>query len=972
MKRTTYSRLLAIWAVFMLITYQGFGQGQTIVSGQVSDAETGEPLIGVNIIVKGKVLGTVTDIQGNYRLKVNSAPPLTLVYSIVGFEPQELVITDAVSEGINVQMSEQVLLGQEVVVSASRVEENILQSPVSIEKMDILEIRNTASDDYYKSIGNLKGVDVTTSSINFTIINSRGFNGTGNTRFVQLIDGMDSQAPALNFPVGNLNGPTELDVETLEYIPGASSALYGPNAFNGILLVNSKNPFQYQGLSAMAKFGLNHFNGNSLEPENPQPMYTAAIRYAKAFNNKFAFKVNLSYSQAEDWYGTDLSDRFPERGPSDFGAAVPPGGEGLYADLPDNVLSTYYQNPGANLVHGYGDDAAIAMPLVGFNAEDQLRAAGYGPYIDEGDIPNVVVARTPYLEESVVDYGAENFKANAALHYRFSDRLEGIANWNYGFGTTVYTGAQRYSLSNFNISQYKLELRSDNFFVRGYTTQERSGDSYIADFLALQVNNSWQSNPDWFGTYLGGYLGYLEQSGIAPGTSTAQQRQAAHWAARQIADQGRLLPGTAGFEEAADQIRDEVIPQGAKFDDATNLWHGEAQYDFKNITDALELQVGASYRLYELNSNGTIFADSAGNDITIQEYGGYMQAGKRMFDDKFKLTGSVRYDKNENFDGQVNPRISGVYTLGEGTHNIRASYQTGFRIPTTQGQHINLSTGAFRLIGGLPQYYEAYDIFNNAYTARSVNTYIAAVADSGTTAALVDPANIALLERAEFDPVKPEQVRAYEIGYKGLFNNNLLIDFAYYYNRYDDFIAQVQVRKASGDVAVNAINAQSLLSGSDQNTFQTYTNVDQSISAQGAVFGLTYSLMDGYSFDVNYNWNRLNDADALVEQGFLAEFNTPEHKFNIGFGNRKVTDRFGFKVTYRWQEEFLYESSFAQGIVPAVGTFDAQLSYKLPDMKSIVKIGGSNLLNERYVLNYGGPNIGAIYYVSITFDELMN
>ncbi|MGB3179759.1 MAG: TonB-dependent receptor [Cyclobacteriaceae bacterium] len=972
MKRTTRCRLLALWAVFMLFTFQGFGQGNTVVSGQVTDAETGEALIGVNIIVKGKVLGTVTDLNGNYKLSVNSAPPLVLVYSIVGFAPQEIAITEATSEGIDVRMSEQAMLGQEVVVSASRVEENILQSPVSIEKMDILEIRNNASDDYYKGIANLKGVDVTTSSINFTIINSRGFNGTGNTRFVQLIDGMDAQAPALNFPVGNLNGPTELDVETLEYIPGASSALYGPNAFNGILLVNSKNPFQYQGLSAMGKFSMNHFNGNSLEPENPQPMYTAAIRYAKAFNDKFAFKVNLSYSQAEDWHGTDLTDRFPERTPGDFGRAVPAGGEGLYTDLPDGVLETYFQNPGANLVHAYGDDAAISLPLVGFSAEQQLRAAGLGPYIDAGDIPNLTVARTPYLERSVVDYGAENFKANAALHYRFTDKLEGIANWNYGYGTTVYTGAQRYSLSNFNISQYKLELRSDNFFVRGYTTQERSGDSYIADFLALQVNNGWSNNSEWFGTYLGSYLGYLAQNGIAPGGSNAQQRQAAHWAARLSADQGRLLPGSEDFEELSDEIKSNVIPNGAKFDDATNLYHGEAQYDFKNITDALELQVGASYRLYELNSNGTIFADSAGNDITIQEYGGYMQAGKRLFDDKFKLTGSVRYDKNENFDGQVNPRISGVYSAGEGAHNFRGSYQTGFRIPTTQGQHINLSTGAFRLIGGLPEYYEAYGIFDNAYTGRSVNEYVAAVAEAGTTEALLNPANLALLERADFDPVKPEQVRAYEVGYKGLFNNNLLIDLAYYYNRYDDFIAQVQVRKASGDLSVNPINAQSLLSGNDQNTFQTYTNVEQSISSQGAIVGFTYNLLDGYNIEANYNWNRLNDAAELQEQGFLAEFNTPEHKYNISFGNRKLTDNLGFKLTYRWQDEFLYEASFAQGTVPSVGTFDAQVSYKLSDIKSVLKVGGSNLLNERYVLNYGGPNLGAIYYVSITFDELLN
>ncbi|MFN7838286.1 MAG: TonB-dependent receptor, partial [Bacteroidota bacterium] len=103
-----------------------------------------------------------------------------------------------------------------------------------------------------------------------------------------------------------------------------------------------------------------------------------------------------------------------------------------------------------------------------------------------------------------------------------------------------------------------------------------------------------------------------------------------------------------------------------------------------------------------------------------------------------------------------------------------------------------------------------------------------------------------------------------------------------------------------------------------------------------------------------------------------AEFNTPEHKFNLGFGNRKLTDKIGFNVNYRYQNAFLWESTFAQGIVPEVGVVDAQVSYKLKNLKSMVKIGGSNLTNERYVLNYGGPTLGAVYYVSITFDELMN
>lgn len=953
--------------LFILVfSLQTFAQSPVTVTGKVTDQETGEPLVGVNILQQGTLNGTITNFDGQFTLKVNDQPPFTLIFSSVGYQRKPVEISSiSQADNLKVTLSEAYIMRDEVVVSASRVEESILESPVTIEKMGILDIRQTASDNYYKAIGNLKGVDVSSSSINFQIINARGFNSTGNTRFMQLIDGMDTQAPALNFPIGNLNGPSELDVESVELIPGASSALYGPNAFNGVLLINSKSPFMYQGLSAMAKIGVNHIGNTGADPA---PMYEGSIRYAKAFNNRVAFKVNFSYSQAEDWHGTNFDDLATQRQPDSF---------------------TF--NPGADLVHTYGDAAAVPLPLVGFSLESTIRNMGLGDYM--GDIPNTVVARTPYEEQYLVDYGAENFKANAALHYRLTDRLEAIYNFNYGYGTSVYTGANRYSLKNFNISQHKLELRGTNFFLRGYTTQERSGDSYIADFSALLINREWalanagllnpatgetepgvnlsQGDGIWFGTYTLNYLGYLAGNGIAPGAANPQQQMSAHQAARNAADAGRYAPGSPEFNRAKERYQGNVIPNGSKFDDATNLYHFEGQYDLASEIDFLDVQVGGSYRLFELNSNGTIFADSAGNDITIAEYGGYVQASKKVLEDKLKLIGSLRYDKNENFEGQFNPRIAAVYTVAD-DHNFRLSYQTGFRIPTTQAQHINLNVGAFRILGGLPQYAEAYNVYDNAYNMDAVNQFISSVADAGTTSAVLNPTLLQQLETGRvlsLDPVIPEKVRSYEIGYKSLINNKLDIDLVYYYNQYQDFIALTQVRKAAGDISVNPINALTLLSGNPDNTFQVYTNMDRQVSSQGAALGLNYGLPKGYTIGGNYNWNKFNDN---LGEGFLNDFNTPEHKVNLMFGNRKLLDKLGFNVTWRWQDAFMWESSFAIGKVESFQTVDAQLSYKFDNLKTILKVGGSNIFNNKYTFNYGGPTIAGIYYVSLTFDELLN
>ncbi|MFC0261075.1 TonB-dependent receptor [Fontibacter flavus] len=952
--KSVWQTLILLFVVVIIGATEVHAQSTTI-SGRVTEDITKETLVGVNIIVKGRIIGTVTDLDGRFRLTVNQAPPFTLVFSMVGFSSKEVEITQSTSN-LEVVMSEQTMLGQEVVVSASRVEESILQSPVSIEKMDILSIRETAADNYYKGIANLKGVDVTSSSINFQIINARGFNSTGNTRFVQLTDGMDTQAPALNFPIGNLNGPSELDVESVEFIPGAASALYGPNAFNGILLVNSKNPFEYQGLSAFYKQGVNHINGREGEPSSPRPMYEGSIRYAKAFNNKFAFKLNFSYMQATDWHGTDQTDLSRR----------------AQGDLPFN--------PGANRVHVFGDEVANNIGLLRNVAavQQQANALGLGGYLNS--IPDQVVSRTGYDERFLVDYGAKNIKFNGALHYRITDKAELSYTMNYGAGTSVYTGAQRYSLRNFEINQHKVELKGSNFFLRSYVTTENSGESYIADLTGVNINNQWKDNSLWFAQYTLGYMGALAQQGVAPGSfGNTQQQAAAHNAARGVADQGRWMPGSPEFNNAAANIKNQFIPQGSLFNDKSRMFMAEGQYDFSNQIDFMDLQVGAQYRVYDLRSNGTIFADVEGNDITIAEYGAFAQAAKRIFNDKLKLTGSIRYDKNENFDGQFSPRISGVFT--QKNHNFRLSYQTGFRMPTTQGQHIDLNVVSARLIGGLPFYREKYDIFNNAYSLASVNRYIAAV---GAGASPVAPAATALLEPVTSLPaLRPEQVQSIEVGYKSLLaDNKLMFDFAYYYNIYNDFITQTAVRKAPGPIfpvpanaeqlAINALNAPTLLTPittpGSENTFQTYTNlVGQEVRAHGLAFGMMYNLPKNYTFSGNYNFNRLITE---IGEEFLSEFNTPEHKFNLIFGNRKLTKNLGFNVAYRYQTGFRWESSFAIGDVPAVGTVDAQMSYRVSSLKSIVKFGGSNILNNRYILNFGGPTIGAIYYVSITFDEL--
>ena len=320
-------------------------------------------------------------------------------------------------------------------------------------------------------------------------------------------------------------------------------------------------------------------------------------------------------------------------------------------------------------------------------------------------VPNIPVSRTGFIERDLVDYNTKSFKTNVGLHYRINEKVEMIGQVNYGFGTTVYTGAARYSLRNFNITEAKWELKGDNFNVRAYTTQERSGQSYASGLSAVSMLNEINPHTTWFGQYVGAFV---------QARSAGQAEADAHLTARGVADKGMPAEGSDAVQNLAKKYNEmNIVDGGGAFADKSNMYHLEGYYNFKNEIKFMDLSVGANVRKYQLRSNGTLFSDQKdgrNGTIGINEFGGFIQAAKGMFADHFKLSASMRYDKNENFDGQFTPRVSGVFTFGE--HNFRLSYQSGFRIPTTQNQYIDLKTASGTLIGGLPEFDSRYNLAN--------------------------------------------------------------------------------------------------------------------------------------------------------------------------------------------------------------------------------------------------------------------
>jgi outer membrane receptor protein involved in Fe transport len=218
--------------------------------------------------------------------------------------------------------------------------------------------------------------------------------------------------------------------------------------------------------------------------------------------------------------------------------------------------------------------------------------------------------------------------------------------------------------------------------------------------------------------------------------------------------------------------------------------------------------------------------------------------------------------------------------------------------------------------------------------------------------------------------MKPESINSFEVGYKSvLLDNKLTLDFDAYYNSYQGFLGQVEVSvPTSGKVGSDAA-VQDMTVRAKQNRYRVYTNAKNKYNSYGSSLGVTYNFYKKYTVSGNVNYNKLSKNPN--PDIFLTSFNTPEWIANVSFGNREIVKNVGFNVVWRWQDRVFWESTLANGEVPAYSTIDAQVNVRVPKLKSTVKVGGSNIFNKRYIQFAAGPTIGALYYASITVEGLL-
>ncbi len=921
--------LLSLFAIPLI------GQdGRHGINGKVRDALSGAGMESVNILVEGTTMGTVTNATGGYSLQVNDLP-VTLIFSMVGFETvkQRVVRGGALPD---ILLTENIILGQEVVVAASRAEENIMRSPVTVEKFGINEIRQMPVANFYDGLYMMKGVDMVNHGLLFRLPNTRGFNGPTNIRMNQMVDGMDNAPPGLNFSAGNIFGINQTDIESVELLPGATSALYGPGGMNGTLLMTSKNPFDYQGLSTSSQLGIMHLGAD--HRKYPAPMGDINLRYAASLSPRAAWKVTLGYIRAEDWHAADLRDR---------------------TDLNNTGLSRR-TNAGYDGVNVYGDDVIVPVNLKDLapNVADAVALSqGYVPGTSEyqglydlviSKFPNQLVTRTGFQEKDLVDYGTKNFRVNTALHYKVTEKAEFITQAGYGNGTSVYTMANRFSLRNFQIGNLKLELKHPDYYIRAYGVTEYSGNTYDAGSTGLLMNEAWKPSEQWYTDFVGAFtqqvlLGDNQQNALRFARLVADNRDEVGNVFNS-AQPAIPVPGSPEFRQLFNAITTKTVNNGGtKVLDKSKLLHAEGMYNFSRQVKFAEIMVGASARLYAVDSDGTIFIDKPDEPLLIRQYGAFTQVGKRMLGDRLRITGAARYDKNAYFKGRFTPRVGLVYTADkENERNLRVSWQTAFRFPTIADQWVNLNASRYQVIGGQRQVQDLWDFSTDpVYPLSGTNP----ITDQPVTAG--GPFRIPAFG--------PESVRAWEVGYKGLhFNRMVMLDAYAYRNLYNGFLA-------TQTLAQYPFTPQ-------ERRFQTTISTDFPVVTWGWALGADLVMPKGFLFRSNVNYNDFR-LDGTPPTGFQSQFNTPAYRFNCSLTNRKLWRNTGMSVNYRWQQKFLWESNFGAGIIPAFGTLDFTVTMPVRLMNSQLKIGGTNLLNRYYTTNFGSAQIGAMYFVTRVVDK---
>ena len=950
----------------MLLCFSTAVVAQTQISGTVAD-NNGQPIPGASVVLDSNT-GTVTDFDGNFTLNTSQTPPFTITVSSVGLETKSVTVSSA-AQALSITLGDSATQLDEIVVSASRIAQRLFESPVTVEKFSLREIQATPSADYFNGLANLKSVNVLEAGLVFSQISLRGFTDIYNEGLVTLVDGMNNQAPVFGFGVGNLIGLHDIDVQSVEILPGAASALYGADAYKGIVFINSKNPFDHEGVDISYRRGQTEQDAAGINM-----FEDFAIRMGGKINDKLAIKATVSHKWGTEWAAEDYRHTSNR-----------------------NIIEGYStNNPDYNAVNVEGEQPFTSPIIFGAIASQAPAALAPGLLQLSAIAPNYfdTVYSTGYKLVDLIGNDTYNTKGNFAINYRPNSKTEISVQSLIGTGKApLYTGATVYNLDKVLVQQHKLELKSGGLKAKFFYTHEDAGNTSITGYDAVNLANAQPGGlqAGWGGAYINTYLGGIAMSqgiplnmallGVLGGIQThiqtaygqvlAGARPASdlatlsindlygdttpfHVAARAAANANMLMPGTEAFNQALASSRSNAIEigRGSIVQDLSKIFNYEVDYDFGEKLEFGNLIVGASYRNYELATGGTLYTDYDA-PIEYNEYGAYAQLKKTMMDDKLTVTASARYDKQSVLEsGNFTPRLGFLFNLSE-NQNIRLTAQTGFRNPTNQDKFIGLNQRSFFILGNERGSIDRFNTGLVQLANGSIGSFTGNYVMNNSVNQLDNSA-------ADLNFAKPETVSTIELGYR--YNSSgFTFDISGYYNAYKDKIAGVYVYTPLVDATYTT--AAAAMAGGNFFEFQVDSNIDNDFSAYGLSFEAIKTLTPSLTANLIYEYNDLDyTPDPVVEVNM--SWNTPEHRVKAGL-NYQVDDIINVSANGRYNSEYYYESSFFNTDVPENVVLDAKLSIALKNVNSILEIGGNNIGGENYIAIPGSGLVGTTYYAAL-------
>ena len=815
---------------------------------------------------------------------------------------------------------------QDVVVLASRKPEALMAAPTSIQQVSRTMLESNASVSFFDALSFVRGVQMITPSMGFRVVNTRGFNNTTNVRFVQLVDGLDVQSPHIGSPIGNAMGPSDLDIEKVEVLPGLAATMYGMNAINGLTDFATRDPFQSAGLAFSQKTAFSIRE----HADKPAGLFTeSSIRYAGNITNRWAFKINLTHMHGQDWMADDRNDLSP--------------------NINASAGMTGADNPGADPVNGYGNESSNrrTMTLGG---------------------KNYVVARTGYYERDVVDYGLSNLKGDLQLKWKndrggmfsYTSRVARLNN--------VYQRSNRFRLQDYLIMQHAIQFAKKGLSGRVYYNAEQTGHSYNLRSMAENLDRYARQDVDWFSDYTAAF------NNLNDGQKSPAML---HAGARAYADRFRLQPGTDAFNDAMKQLqRINNWDSGAALNVRAAFLQADVQW---NITDrhlsalkekwGIDLMVGSDVRQYFTQPDGNYFinpvATKTEEDLLYKKLGAFASIQKRFRRDKWKTGFVLRADKNDYFKTYISPRLTTVWQPNTRT-TYRFNMGMGYRFPIIFEAFSNVNSGGVKRVGGLPVM--SNGIFENGWLQSSISAFQAAVlADMNRNGTSRDQAirnHSALLKKNPYTYLRPEQVTTIEAGFRKIFwKGRVLLDLDAYISDYRDFIAQVNinvpVRNTPDSVAFL------LYDKSGQKPYRMWTNSTSVVRNNGFSLSATYRQPGSMLFSMNVNYTTLKIRER--QDGLEDGFNTPPWTCAATLSTHEWKKSWRAGINWRWQDSFQWVSFLVSGKVPAFHTLDAFWEYRMPKQPVRIKWGANNLLNQSYRSFLGGPSVGGFYYMNLTF-----